>query len=81
MTEPSIDALACEDCPAKIHSTRGRGIGGPVLVVSVEHETSCPWLTRMAPKGATLSSSAGIVTHWSRDTRRHLRVVRDEGLI
>lgn len=58
-----LSSLACEDCPATMHTSRGRGVLGPVLVVSVVHERSCPWLARVAPQGATTVREEGILIH------------------
>jgi len=63
MTATDLDALACGDCPATITKTRGEGLFGGVLVVTVLHDPSCPWLARVAPDGATMSTPAGIVIH------------------
>jgi hypothetical protein len=65
-TEADVPGLACEDCPAVMHLSRGVGVGGPVLTVVVEHEPSCPWLARVAPNGATISTEAGILMHVAR---------------
>jgi hypothetical protein len=62
-TNPELQALACEDCPAVITETTNPGLGGPVRTVSVEHERTCPWLARVAPDGATLATPWGILMH------------------
>ena len=64
---PNLPALACEDCPAVIHRSRGTGLGGAVLVVAVEHEPTCPWMARVAPDGATMSGADGVLLHFRRD--------------
>ncbi|TDD35259.1 hypothetical protein E1287_14200 [Actinomadura sp. KC06] len=66
MNRDDLQALACEDCPAVVHVSRGQGLSGPVRVVVVEHEASCPWLTRVAPDGATVPGALGVLTHRAR---------------
>lgn len=45
-----LPSLACEDCvPEVTHATGTSGVsGGPVLVVTVVHASSCPWFARYA---------------------------------
>ena len=64
MAERDLAELGCEDCPARVLVSRSVGIAGPVLVVAVGHERSCPWLARVAPSGEHVGTSArGIVLH------------------
>lgn len=62
MTEvPELAALACDDCTACWHQRTHQGLAGPVLVVTVEHAPTCPWLGRVAPSGhATTLTPHGI---------------------
>lgn len=60
---------ACEDCLAVVTATMGKGIGGPVRVVSVEHERTCPWLARVAPESATIVTAEGILMHFAASSR------------
>jgi hypothetical protein len=73
-----IAALACEDCCARLHLSRGRGIAGPVLVAVVEHELTCPWMARVAPEGVTMSGSSGVLMHVLRDTAEQAGSVGDD---
>lgn len=69
MTPAQLQALACEDCPAGIQCARLQGLAGPVLLVVVTHEPTCPWLARVAPndtEDATVVSEGGIVRHKAR---------------
>ncbi|WP_109507221.1 hypothetical protein [Nocardioides speluncae] len=66
-TPPDLAALACEDCPAEVHTEAGAGLFGPVRIVTVVHDDTCPWLTRVAPEGATHVSAEGILMHVFRD--------------
>lgn len=64
MTTAELQALACEDCPAAVTIQRGQGIAGPVLVVFVVHEDSCPWAARCVPLGgATLIRANAMLRH------------------
>jgi len=50
MIHPDLEG--CNDCPAAVSSEvcRSTITGGPVLVVSVTHEPSCPtWRVKLAP--------------------------------
>jgi hypothetical protein len=59
-----LQALACEDCPARVTVQRGRGIAGPVLVVVVEHHRTCPWAGRFVPvAGATVTRPGALLRH------------------
>lgn len=53
-----IDLAACPDCSASVSATVGRsGIsGGPVLVVEVEHDATCPWFARFVPAGESVNA-------------------------
>lgn len=64
---PDLAALACEDCPAEVNCGLGQGIAGPVLVVSVTHAPTCPWLARVAPGGVTKATRFGILMHYPRE--------------
>jgi hypothetical protein len=60
MTDFDMQALACEDCPAEVIVGRTDG----VLTVAVEHEPSCPWLTRVVGGRTTrVESSLGVLVH------------------
>lgn len=73
-----LQSLACEDCIAEILLDWHRGIGGRVLLASIRHEDTCPWLFRVAPQGATLTGPHGILMHWSNATANPPKVEADE---
>lgn len=68
LTTAQLQELACPDCPASVHGSRGQGLAGLVLVVVVEHEPTCPFLARSAPQGATLAVPGALLRHVARET-------------
>ena len=61
-----MEALVCADCLAEVSVPRGIGVYDSVRVVSVGHESTCPWLARVAPEDATLSYDFGVLVHFAR---------------
>lgn len=64
VTATELQALACGDCIAKVTAHRGVGVAGPVLVVVVEHASTCPWAGQFVPVGgATLLKAGALLRH------------------
>lgn len=52
-----LPSLACQDCVPQVTHTTGTSsvTGGPVLVVTVVHAESCPWIAKYAPEDMVIA--------------------------
>jgi hypothetical protein len=56
---------ACGDCPAKVTTTLGKRLAGPVRILAIEHESSCPWFRRFG-SGQPIETPHGVLIHHAR---------------
>ena len=56
---------ACGDCPAKVTTTLDKGLAGPMRIVVIEHEPSCPWFRRLGT-GQPVGTPHGVLIHHAR---------------
>jgi len=56
---------ACGDCPAKVTTALSKGPAGPVRILAIEHEPSCPWF-RLFGTGQPVGTPHGVLIHHAR---------------